>query len=40
MSDTIFHPARTNLVLAGLPRCEWDRLEPHLVLVELEQGNI
>ncbi len=38
MSDTIFHPARTNLVLAGLPRLEWDRVEPHLVLVELQQG--
>ena len=40
MSDTIFHPARTNLVLAGLPRTEWDRLEPHLAVVALEHGAI
>ena len=40
MSDTIFHPARTNLVLAGLPRLEWDRLERHLALIELEPGTI
>ena len=40
MSDTIFHPARTNLVLAGLPRIEWDRLLPHLALVELQHGSI
>lgn len=38
MSDTINHPARANLVLAGLPRTEWDRLHPHLALVSLEQG--
>ena len=40
MSDTIVHPARTNLILAGLPRPEWDRLEPHLGLVALEHGTI
>ncbi len=40
MSDTILHPARTNLVLAGLPPHEWDHLEPHLALVELEQGAV
>ena len=40
MSDTIFHPARTNLVLAGLPRMEWDRLEVHLASVELEPGTV
>ena len=40
MSDAIFHPARTNLVLAGLPRSEWDRLEAHLEVVELQQGAV
>ena len=40
MTDTIFHPARTNQVLAGLPRTEWDRLEPHLAVVELQQGTV
>ena len=38
MSDTIFHPARTNLVLAGLPRTEWDRLEPHLAVPVADRG--
>lgn len=40
MSDIIFHPARTNLILAGLPRLEWDRLEPYLTLVELVHGTV
>jgi CRP-like cAMP-binding protein len=40
MSDTIIHPARTNLILAGLPRPEWDRLEHCLDLVALEHGTI
>lgn len=40
MSDTICHPARTNLVLAGLPHPEWDRIEPHLALAELEFGTV
>lgn len=40
MSDAIYHPARTNLVLAGLPRSEWDRLEPHLGVMELQQGAV
>lgn len=40
MTETIFHPARTNLVLAGLPHPEWDRLKPHLIVVELQQGEI
>ncbi len=40
MSDTNFHPARTNQVLAGLPTNEWDRLESQLVAVKLHQGTI
>lgn len=40
MSDTLFHPARSNLILAGLPQLEWDHLVPHLVLTELKRGTV
>ena len=40
MTDAIRHPARENLVLAGLPQLEWERLQPHLVPVKLEQGAV
>ncbi len=40
MLNTIFHPARTNVVLAGLQDLEWAHLEPHLTLVSLEHGTV
>ena len=40
MSDTIFHPARTNLILAGIPQPEWAHLEPHLLVTELKRGTV
>lgn len=40
MSDIVCHPARDNMVLAGLPQLEWDSLCPHLVSVELVQGTV